>query len=63
MSEEIEGQVTGQGDAVPSGTVGVEPVAVALALHGARQEDASAFLKGQRSLIADQRDMAGAPHG
>ena len=51
MSEETEGQDTGA-EAVAGG---VDPAAVALALNGASREDAGAFLKDQRALIADQR--------
>ncbi|HUE65613.1 MAG TPA: hypothetical protein VMO78_14665 [Rhizomicrobium sp.] len=50
MSEETEGQDTG---AEASG-VGVDPFAAAMALGGASREEADAFLKDQRALIAAQ---------
>src|ERR1700742_2601580 len=49
--EETEGQDTGA-EAIAGG---VDPAAVALALGGASREDAGAFLRDQRALIADQR--------
>ncbi len=53
MSEEIEGAGTG-----PDGNgVSADPVAVSLALGGASQAQADAFLQDQRSLIADQKNL------
>ena len=51
MTEETEGQDTGA-EAVVGG---VDAAAVALALNGASQKTADAFLNDQRALIADQR--------
>jgi len=50
VSEETEGQDTGA-EAVAGG---VDPAAMALALGGASREQADAFLKDQRRLIAEQ---------
>jgi hypothetical protein len=54
MSEESEGQDTGA-EAVAGGA---DPAAVALALGGASREEADAFLKDQRALIATQQRHA-----
>jgi Tfp pilus assembly protein PilF len=51
VSEETEGQDTGA-EAVAGGA---DAAAVALALNGASQKTADAFLNDQRALIADQR--------
>ena len=51
MTEETEGQDTG----AEATAGGVDPAAVALALGGASRDEADAFLKDQRALIADQR--------
>jgi hypothetical protein len=55
MAEENESQDAG---AEASGT-GVDPAAVALALGGASREEADAFLKDQRALIAAQKHHVG----
>jgi hypothetical protein len=53
VSEEKEGASNG-----PEGNgAGIDPVAVALALGGASQAKADAFLDDQRSLIADQKNL------
>jgi tetratricopeptide (TPR) repeat protein len=55
LSEELEGA-----ESAPEGSgAGVDPVAVALALGGASQERADAFLKKQEGLIDDQRKLVG----
>ncbi len=51
MADETDGQETG----AEGSSAGVDPAAVALALGGASRDDANAFLKDQRGLIADQR--------
>jgi len=51
MAEEADGQDTG---AEASGA-GVDPFAAVIALGGASQKTAYAFLNDQRALIADQR--------
>ncbi len=51
VSEETEGQDTG----AEAQAGGVDPTAVALALHGASREEADAFLKKQGSLIDVQK--------
>ena len=54
MSEEVEGG----GVSGPEGNgTGADPVAVSLALGGASQAQADAFLEDQRSLIADQKNL------
>src|ERR1051325_4154171 len=51
VSEEVE-----RADSAPEGPAGgVDPVAVALALGGASQAQADAFLKKQEAFIDDQR--------
>ena len=50
MSEEIERGGSGS----EGNIVGIDPIAVALALDGASREKADAFLDDQRSLIAAQ---------
>ena len=52
MAEENDGQETG---AEASGAGG-DPFAAAMALGGASREEADAFLRDQRALIADQRN-------
>src|SRR6185437_16512728 len=54
MSEEVEGG--GVSGPERNGT-GADPVAVSLALGGASQAQADAFLEDQRSLIADQKNL------
>jgi tetratricopeptide (TPR) repeat protein len=53
VSGEKEGPETGLSNVSPLGA-GVEPVAAALALGGASREEADAFLRDQRKLIALQ---------
>jgi hypothetical protein len=55
--EEAEGLESGAAGVEASRALGVDPVAVTLALGGASREEADNFLRNQNALVADQRRL------